>query len=136
MHASNAKVEAFAPLFNLNLEATGKGRTKLSAGIITGSPRVMIKAGHKKVHVMSLVCIITQGGGTTKEKFFTMPNKWILPEYAGVEDKPGKRVVIKLDASTGPNNRDARALKKSGVSFYMGIPNGSGPKQEEDELFS
>ena len=96
----------------------------------------MIKAGHKKVHVMSLVCIITQGGGTTKEKFFTMPNEWILPEYAGVEDKPGKRVVIKLDASTGPNNRDARALKKSGVSFYMGIPNGSGPKQEEDELFS
>ena len=70
-----------------------------------------------------------------------MMKKWILPEYPDVEDKPGKRVVIKLDACSGrtelsnPNNRDARALKKSGVSFYMGIPNGSGTQQEEDEIF-
>ena len=58
-----------------------------------------------------------------------------------MEDKPGKRVVIKLDAGPGrtelsnPDNRNARTLKKSGVRFYMGIPNGSGPHQEEDELF-
>ena len=42
---------------------------KLSAGIINGLPMVMIKAGHDKVHEMSSVCIITQGGGTTKENF-------------------------------------------------------------------
>ena len=63
------------------------------------------------------------GGRATKEKIFTMMKKWILPEYPDVEDKPGKRVVIKLDAGPGctklsnPNNRDARALNKSGVSF-------------------
>ena len=141
MHADNAAGEAFAPLFNFKSEATDNGRMKLSAGIITGLPRVMIKAGHDKVHEMLSVCIITQGGGTTKDNCFTMLNECILPEYPDVEDKQGKSVVIKLDAGPGrtelsnPDNRDTRALNKSGVSFYMGIPNGSGPQQEEDEIF-
>ena len=52
VHAANAAGKEFAPLLNFKSEATDNGRMKLSAGIISGLPRVMIKAGHNKVNEM------------------------------------------------------------------------------------
>ena len=52
VHAANAAGEAFAPLLNFKSEATDNGRMKLRSGIISGLPRVMIKAGHNKANEM------------------------------------------------------------------------------------
>ena len=52
VHAANAAGKTFSPLFNFKSEATDNSRMKLSAGIISGLPRVMIKAGHNKVNEM------------------------------------------------------------------------------------
>ena len=80
-HAALASGEALAPFFNFKSMATDPERMKISANVLAGMPRVMIKAGMHEAIEMSTTFMISDTGGTTKESFLEIFETWIAPLY-------------------------------------------------------
>lgn len=60
----------------------------------------------------------------------------IVPLYPDAEDKPGKRVLIKVDNGPGRKNvQMLAALRDRGFYVYPGVPNTTAVSQQTDQNY-
>ena len=75
-------------------------------------------------------------GGVTSDIFLRWVEDLILKLYPDVEDKDGKRVVLKMDCGPGCYNKKFLLLACAmGIYFFPGLPYGTEVTQELDHLY-
>ena len=79
---------------------------------------------------------MNEKGGMDNEEFAKYVTNSILPLYPDVEDKKGKRVLIKIDSGLGRLNLELLAqLRTPGFILYPGVPNTTAVTQETDQNY-
>jgi hypothetical protein len=75
-------------------------------------------------------------GGMNSEELHKYIRCAILPLYPDLEDKPGKRIIIKIDSGPGRRNVEMLAnLRVLGAYLVPGVPNSTGKTQETDQNY-
>ena len=79
---------------------------------------------------------LNEKGGMDEDEFEKYILNSILPLYPDVEDKDGKRVIIKIDSGPGRLNMNLLArLRNVGFILYPGVPNTTAITQETDQSY-
>ena len=79
---------------------------------------------------------MNEKAGMNAEEFQKYVEKAILPLFPDIEDKPGKRVILKVDSGPGRMNVDMLAkLRLLGLYVVPGVPNTTHATQETDQNY-
>jgi len=134
---STAAGEALPPHFQLKTDATEDHRVKISIDFIAQCHNINGKFGHneKKMHPCTFGLNEKAGMNAIElEKYFQAN---VLPLHPDVEDKPGKRVIAKVDSGPGRLFLPMLAsLRLQGMYLVPGVPNTTGLTQETDQNYS
>ena len=98
---SNAKGEALPPHFQLKTTATDVSREKISIEFIAGCHDVYGRFGHDKEKKLPVTFGLNQRAGMNAEELEKYFVGSILLLYPDIEDKPLKRVLVKVDSGPG-----------------------------------
>jgi hypothetical protein len=79
---------------------------------------------------------MNEKGGMTSVELDKYMTGSLLPLYPDVEDKPGKKVIVKVDSGPGRLNVEMLAkLRVQGLYLVPGVPNTTGQTQETDQNY-
>ena len=133
---STAAGEVFPPHIQFQTKAKSKDTQRLNAHVIKYAQRVKGKFGCAEVRTWPITFGLNEKGGMDNEEFEKYIRGAILPLFPDVEDKPGKRVLLKVDSGPGRCNLKLLvALRLLGVYLYPCVPNTTHVSQETDQCY-
>lgn len=92
--------------------------------------------GHEEVTLHSVTYGLNERGGMNAVELDKYIEKNLLPLYPDIEDKPLKRVLVKVDSGPGRTNVTMLAgLRLRGLYMVPGVPNTTGATQETDQNY-
>ena len=125
--------EVIPPLLVLMSSAQ---RPNVSGELLSCLKQIKGKFGHNTEKWFDPVVSFSEKSSITAEIFVEWIIKVVQLLYPNVEDKPGKRVVLKLDCGPGRYNEKFLLLSRAcGIYFFPGLPNGTELTQEMDQLY-
>jgi DDE superfamily endonuclease len=132
---SNAAGEPIPPHFQLKSVAEDKNM-RLSIEWFTGTKDVKVKFGHRHLKAFPCTFGANEKAGMTSTELDKYLHSAILPLFPDIADRPGKRVIIKLDSGPGRTNLEMLAkLRLQGCYIVPGVPNTTGKTQETDQNY-
>ena len=133
---SSAAGEPLPPHFQLKTTAQTADKEKISIDWFTHSKDVLAKFGHPEKKDLPCTFGMNERGGMNAEELDKYMRGSILPLFPDLEDKPGKRIVVKIDSGPGRRNVEMLAsLKLLGAYLVPGVPNTTGKTQETDQNY-
>ena len=133
---STAAGEPIPPHFQLKTMAQIKENQRISIDWILNCKNVVGRFGYDARREHPCTFGLNEKGGMTSEELHKYITTAILPLYPDLEDKPGKRILIKVDSGPGRRNVDMLAeLKLAGAYILPGVPNTTGKTQETDQNY-
>ena len=133
---SNAAGEPFPPHFQLKTLAQTEEGHRISVDWFRHSKNVLAKFGFKERK--SLPCTFGQNekAGMNAVELAKYMRGSVLPLYPDIEDKDGKRVIMKVDSGPGRMNLEMLAdLRCMGLYLVPGVPNSTSKTQETDQNY-
>ena len=133
---SNAAGEPYPPHFQLKTMAQTDETQRLSVDWFVHCKNVVAQHGFP-IRV-SLPCTfgMNEKAGMNSIEFDKYLMKAIVPLYPDIEDKPGKRVILKVDSGPGRMNVEMLAdLRMLGVYLVPSVPNTTAKTQETDQNY-
>ena len=133
---SNALGEALPPHFQFQTSAQPDETQQLNNAMMNIVPKIRGKFGHSEEQLFEVTFGMNAKGGMDAVEFRKYIRLNIMPLYPDVEDKPGKRVMVKVDS--GPGRLDGELLAEMRhLGFYMfpGVPNTTAVSQETDRNY-
>ena len=80
---------------------------------------------------------MNEKGGMNEQEFAKYIKKNLIRLYPDARDKPGKRVILKVDSGPGRMNYQLLAkMRAKGFYLYPCVPNTTAVTQETDQLYS
>jgi len=134
---STAAGEAFPPHIQYVTKAKTPETMRLDVNIAEHVPRVLGKFGCKEEHTWPVSFGQNEKGGMDKEEFTTkyLFNS-IVPLFPHAKDKPGHRVLLKVDSGPGRMNLNLLAkLRLLGFVMYPCVPNTTHVTQETNQNY-
>jgi hypothetical protein len=124
------------PHFQLKTAAKSVDREQIKTVILQHVKRVRGKFGNPKEKLHGVTFGMNEKGGMDSTELAKYLESAILPLYPDLEDKPGKRVLIKVDSGPGRTNTEMLAkFRLRGVYFVPGVPNTTHVTQETDQNY-
>jgi hypothetical protein len=133
---SNAAGEPFPPHFQLKSLAEIAENQRLSVDWFVNTKDIGAKFGHQHRKKFPCTFGMNEKAGMNSDELKKYLTNSILPLYPDVEDKPGKRVILKLDSGPGRMNVSMLAsLRVQGIYIIPGVPNTTSKTQETDQSY-
>ena len=133
---SNADGEPFPPHFQLKTLAQSEERERTSIQWFVNCKDTIAQFGHSKRKAFPCTFGMNEKAGMNSVELDKYMDGSILPLYPDVQDKPGKRVIMKLDSGPGRMNVEMlAALRLKGIYLVPGVPNTTGKTQETDQNY-
>ena len=133
---SNAAGEPLPPHFQLKTTAQNELNQRIGVDWIANAKNVVAQFGFPVRCVLPCTFGMNEKAGMNAvelDKYFTGS---ILPLYPDVEDKAGKRVLVKVDSGPGRMNVEMLAkLQVRGLYLVPGVPNSTATTQETDQNY-
>jgi hypothetical protein len=130
---SNGAGECVPIHWQLPTAATTEDREKLRFDFLRHVTSTRGRFGCKEERVWPCTIGMNEKGGMNDEEFDKYIDNSIVPLYPDLEDMQGKRVLLKVDSSSGRNGRDLlNKARFRGVYFFPGLPNATSVQQETD----
>jgi hypothetical protein len=130
---SNAAGECVPIHWQLPTAATTKDHEKLRFDFLHHVSSTRDRFGCKEEKVWPCTIGLNEKGSMNDEEFDKNIDNSIVPLYPELEDTEGKRVLLKVDSSTGRNG--SYLLNKArfrGVYLFHGLPNTTSVQRETD----
>ena len=131
----NAAGESLPPHFQIPTTAKSDEAKRLRADIALYMHYINGKWGFEEECQKSVTFGMNERGGMDEDEFEKYIFNSIATLYPDVEDRDGKRIVIKLDG--GPGRTNVKMLAKArvrGILFFPCVPNSTAITQELDVL--
>jgi hypothetical protein len=133
---STAAGEAFPPHLQLPTKAKIKEMMRLDYDIIEHALQVLGKFGCDDVCAWPVSFGQNEKGGMDEEKFAKYIFNSIVPLFPHAKDKPGHRVLLKVDSGPGRVNLSLLAkMRMLGFVLYPCVPNTTHVTQETDQNY-
>jgi len=135
---SNAFGEALPPHFQFSTTAKTVERQQLNATVQDHFKHVLGQWGLSDgPEWMPVTVGMNEKGGMDADEFEKYIKNSIVPLYSDTAaDKPGQRVLIKVDSGPGRMNFEMLArLRNLGFYLYPGVPNTTSVSQETDQNY-
>ena len=124
------------PLPYLLVAMSSAKNPSVSGELVSRLHQIEGKFGHTVRKWFDPLIAYSEKGGVTTDIFLKWVEDTVLKLYPNVEDKPGKRVVMKFDCGPGRYNEKFLLLARAlGIYFFPGLPNGTEITQEMDALY-
>ena len=132
---SNAAGKPLPPHFQLKSIAIDSNQ-RISVDWFVNNKDTVVKFGHRQARPFPCTFGMNEKAGMNSTELEKYINSAILPLYPDLEDKPGKRIIIKLDSGPGRTNIEMLAkLRVQGCYVIPGVPNTTGKTQETDQNY-
>ena len=133
---SSAAGEALPPHFQFSTTAKTEDRQKLKLDVVAFMQKTRGTWGFESEQLMPVTMGMNEKGGMDDAELAKYLFNSIVPLYPDAEDKPGKRVLIKVDCGPGRKNIEMLAeLRARGFYLYPGVPNTTSVTQETDQNY-
>jgi hypothetical protein len=133
---STAAGEAFPPHIQYVTKAKTAETMRLDVDVAEHVPRVIGKFGCVEERTWPVSFGQNEKGGMDEEEFAKYLFNSIVPLFPHAEDKPGHRVLLKVDSGPGRMNLNLLAkLRLLGFVLYPGVPNTTHVTQETDQNY-
>ena len=133
---SNAAGEPVPPHFQLKSLAKHEENQWISVDWFMATKNVWAQFGFEARRSFPCTFGMNEKAGMNAIELDKYITNSILPLYPDLEDKPGKRVIMKADSGPGRMNVDMLAkLRLQGLYLIPGVPNTTGQTQETDQNY-
>ena len=134
---STAAGEALPPHFQFQTSAQTAEREQMRVDMMQFVPAgIYGHFGNGEEKLWPVTFAMNAKGGMDDEEFEKYVFNSIVPLYPNAEDKPGKRVMIKVDSGPGRMAKRLLArLRLLGFILYPGVPNTTAVSQETDRNY-
>ena len=133
---SNAAGDPFPPHFQLKTMAQTEEGQRLSVDWFTHAKDVIGTFGFPVRVTLPCTFGMNERGGMNSVELAKYMKSAVLPLYPDMEDKPGKRIIMKLDSGPGRMNVEMLAeLRLLGCYVVPGVPNTTSKTQETDQNY-
>ncbi len=89
--------------------------------------------GYNEERIFPTTIGMNEKGGMTDVEFDRYIENSVVPLLPDLADRPGKRVLLKVDSGPGRNGRNLMLKARfRGVYIYPGLPNATSVQQETD----
>ena len=132
---STAAGDPLPPHFQLRSEAESS-RQKIDKAFIAATADVVGTFGYPTEHSHPCTFGMNEKAGMNEVELMKYIKKAILPLWPDVADRPGKRLILKVDSGPGRMNMSMLAeLRLLGVYLVPGVPNTTHVTQETDQNY-
>ena len=133
---STAAGEALPPHIQFQTKAKSNDTERISIDVIEHCPKVKGKFGCPEQRLWPVTFGMNENGGMNEEEFEKYLRNSILPLFPDAKDKPGLRVILKVDSGPGRTNLKLLAtLRLLGFILYPCVPNTTHVTQETDQCY-
>jgi hypothetical protein len=133
---SNAAGQPFPPHFQLKSLAENAENQRLSIEWGANTKDMWAQFGRPHKRLFPCTFGMNEKAGMNAEELHKYLSNSILPLYPDIEDRPGKRVILKLDSGPGRMNVEMLAsLRLKGLYIVPGVPNTTSQTQETDQSY-
>ena len=133
---SNAAGDPIPPHLQYQTKAKSTEQMKLHYDMAEHMPRVRGQFGCDGVRAWPVTFGSNEKGGMDEEEFEKYIMNSIVPLYPNARNRPGHRVMLKVDSGPGRMNLNLLArLRRLGFILYPCVPNTTHVTQETDQLY-
>ena len=133
---SNAKGEALPPHFQLKTTAQSAEGQRINLDFVANCKSITGKFGFEEMRTFDCTFGMNEKAGMNSEELQKYFMKCIVPLYPDLEDRPLKRVLVKVDSGPGRTNLEMLAqLRLRGLYLMPGVPNTTSVTQETDQNY-
>jgi hypothetical protein len=133
---SNAAGDPIPPHLQYQSKAKSTEQMKLDYDVAEYMPLVRGQFGCKEVCLWPVTFGSNEKGGMDNDEFEKYIMNSIVPLYPHARNRPGHRVMLKVDSGLGRMNLDLLAkLRRLGFILYPCVPNMTHVTQETDQLY-
>jgi hypothetical protein len=133
---SNALGEPLPPHFQLKSTAQTPETQRMSTEWFRNVHSILCKFGHEEEQDRPCTFGMNEKAGMNAAELHKYIFNSILPLYPELEDRPGKRILMKVDSGPGRTNLDMLAeLRLQGCYLVPGVPNTTAVTQETDQNY-
>jgi hypothetical protein len=133
---SSAAGEPLPPHFQLKTTAQTAEAQRMSTAWFRNTHSILVKFGFDSKQERPCTFGMNEKAGMNSEELNKYIANSIIPLYPDLEDRPGKRLLLKVDSGPGRNNLEMLAdLRLQGVYLVPGVPNTTAVTQETDQNY-
>jgi hypothetical protein len=133
---SNAAGEPFPPHFQLKTLAQTVEGQRIGIDWFANSKSVLAQHGHISPRELPCTFGMNEKAGMNAIELHKYIQNSILPLYPDIEDRPGKRVQLKVDSGPGRLHIEMLTeLRLKGCYVVPGVPNTTAKTQETDQNY-
>jgi hypothetical protein len=115
------------------MAATAAKREKILVDFFTHVQNTRGRFRYGEERIFPATIGMNEKGGMTDVEFDRYIENSVVPLFPDLADRPGKRVLLKVDSGPGRNGRDLMLKARfRGVYIYPGLPNATSVQQETD----
>ena len=133
---SSASGKALPPHFQFSTKAKSIDTMRFRKETVVYMHNVRGKFGNNESKLWPCTVGLNEKGGMDDAEFEKYIQSSIVPLFPDVQNKKGKRVLIKIDSGPGRTNPELLAcLRTLGFVLYPGVPNTTTVSQETDQCY-
>ncbi len=134
---SNAAGEVLPPHFQFITNAKLSENEKIRSETVRYMKCVRGQFGFPSQQIFPCTFGLNEKGGMDKDEFEKYLFNSIIPLYPDLNDRPGKRILIKIDSGPGRSNNHLMCarLRSRGAYLFPGVPNTTAVSQETDRAY-